>query len=335
MTTEADADIRRKETADWFARLNQRKVTTADVKAFSAWRRDSRNAESFDRMQAMWDASRTLADQPEMAALSADARTRAASRLMARPRQLGVLAPVGAVGAAIAALSVGWWLWSAQQPTPYLTQVGERRVVQLADGSTITLDTDSRIDVRLTGGRRLVTLVTGQARFDVEGDPDRPFVVKAGDTEVTALGTSFDVRRFGTGARVVLVEGRVDVREGEQADRRWSMQPGQQLVTSVPRPRVVTTDLPAATSWAAGRLTFHETPIGVAVAEVNRYTRHPIELRAGDISSIRVSGVFDAGDVEGFVAALRDLYPLTAERAEDGHVVLSGASKNNLTPDLG
>lgn len=335
MTTEADADIRRKETADWFARLNQRKVTTSDVKAFSAWRRDPKNAESFDRMNAMWEASGTLAEQPEMAALSVEARARAASRRKGRPRLLGVLAPVGAVGAVVAALTVGSWLWTAQQPTPYLTEVGERRVVQLADGSTITLDTGSRIEVRLTEGRRLVTLAEGQARFDVRGDPERPFVVQAGDTEVTAVGTRFDVRRFGTGARVVLVEGRVDVQEGKQADRRWSMQPGQQLVTSVPQPRLVTTDIPAATSWATGRLTFHETPIGVAVAEMNRYTRHPIELRAGDISAIRVSGVFDAGDVDGFVAALRDLYPLTAERTEDGRTVLSGAPKNNSSPDLG
>ncbi|WP_374386342.1 FecR domain-containing protein [Brevundimonas sp.] len=334
MTTEADADIRRKETADWFARLNQRKVTTADVKAFSAWRRDPENAQAFDRMQAMWDATRTLADQPEMAALSQDARTRSATR-KGRKRLLGVLSPVGAVGAIVVALSAGWWLWSSQQPAAYLTDIGERRVVQLEDGSRVTLDTGSKIDVRLTDGRRLVSLVDGQARFDVAGDPARPFIVRAGDTEVTALGTSFDVRRFGSGARVVLVEGRVDVRTSARPERQWSLRPGQQLVTSAREPEIATTDLPAATSWTTGRLTFHETPIGVAVAEVNRYTRHPIELRAGDISTIRVSGVFDAGDVDGFVAALRDLYALDAERADDGRIILSGASKNNLPPDLG
>ena len=60
MTTEAQADIRRKETADWFARLNQRRVTTSDVQAFSAWRRDPANARAFDRMQAMWEAAHAL-----------------------------------------------------------------------------------------------------------------------------------------------------------------------------------------------------------------------------------------------------------------------------------
>ena len=74
-----------------------------------------------------------------------------------------------------------------------------------------------------------------------------------------------------------------------------------------------------------GRLTFRETPVAVAVAEVNRYSRNTIELEAPEVSSERVSGVFDAGDVDGFVAALRDLYPLEATRTNDGRIVLSDA----------
>ena len=327
MTTEAEADIRRKETADWFARLNQRKVTTDDIKAFSAWRRDPANASAFDRMQAMWEAAGTLAQNPEMAALSGQARERVAPRRRARHRLVGVLAPLGAAGAIALVISAGWWTWSQQRPATYAAAIGERRIVQLEDGSRITLDTGSRIEVRLTEARRIVTLAAGQARFDVEGDPARPFIVHAGDTEVTALGTRFDVRRFGQGARVVLVEGGVAVRDQKAPDRRWSLAPGQQVVTSAVRPEVVAADLPAATSWAAGRLTFQETPVAVAVAEVNRYSRHPIELRDATISPIRVSGVFDAGDVDGFVAALRDLYALDATRSKDGHIILTASEK--------
>ena len=66
-----------------------------------------------------------------------------------------------------------------------------------------------------------------------------------------------------------------------------------------------------------------EVTVAVAVAEVNRYTRQPIELRDERISSIRVSGAFDAGDIDGFVAALQDLYPLEARRAPDGHLILT------------
>ena len=69
---------------------------------------------------------------------------------------------------------------------------------------------------------------------------------------------------------------------------------------------------------------FENTPIAAAVAEVNRYSSKPIELRDQRISSIRVSGAFNTGDVDGFVAALRDLYHLEAVTAADGHLILSG-----------
>lgn len=87
---------------------------------------------------------------------------------------------------------------------------------------------------------------------------------------------------------------------------------------------MIAANVPATTSWTVGRLTFEDTPISVAVAEVNRYSREPIELRDPRISEIRVSGVFNAGDIDGFVAALTDLYPLKATRGADGRIVLAG-----------
>jgi len=328
MTVDEDADIRRKETASWFARLNQRKVSAADIKAFSAWRRVPENAEAYDRMQAVWEATEALADDPEIAALTRQARDAANAPARARALFSDVLKPLGAAGALVAVLIVGFAVWSLSRPTPYTTEIGEQRTVRLDDGSRITLDTASKVEVRLGRDRRSVVLVEGQALFDVEGDADRPFVVTAGDTRVTALGTRFDVRRVGSGARVVLIEGRVAVRDGKGADRSWSLAPGQQVLTAAPRPAVAVVDVPTATSWASGRVTFRETPIGEAVAEVNRYSPRPIELQATEFAAIRVSGVFDTGDVDGFVAALTDLYPLRATRSADGTIVLSdGASK--------
>ena len=321
MTIEADAEKRRKEAADWFARLNQRRVTTDDVRAFSIWRRDPHNARAFARIEAMWDKAGELSGSPRMAELVRDARTRASPSR--RTRLVGVLKPLSAVGAVVviaAAVGLGWRL---HQPPAYATSVGEQRVVVLDDGSRITLDTASRIQVRYSGDRRLISLTAGQALFDVRSDAARPFVVRAGDAEVTALGTRFDVRRWGDGARVILVEGRVAVRDAASGERTWSLEPGQQVVTSAPTPVVATVNVPVVTSWTTGRLIFEDTPVSVAVAEVNRYARRPIEIRDAAVAANRVSGVFDAGDVEGFVAALTDLYPLQVGRAPDGRIVLS------------
>lgn len=326
MTIEAEAEIRRKEAAEWFSKLNQRQVTTADIKAFSDWRRDPENARAFSRLEAMWDAAGTLAKTPGMSALTEDAANRARQANPSRRRRpSGRLIPLGAAGAVALALAVGSWSWwFAQRPDAYDTAIGEQRTVQLEDGSRIILDTDSHVTVRFSGSERLVTLASGRAMFEVQGDAVRPFLVKAGDTEVTAIGTRFDVRRAGAGAQVVLVEGQVAVRQETSSRSVWTLAPGQQVTTSVPRPVVVAVNVPATTSWTSGRLTFENTPIAVAVAEVNRYSPSPVELRDDRVSTIRVSGVFDAGDVDGFVAALSDLYALEATRAPDGHLVLTG-----------
>ena len=326
MTIEADADTRRQEAADWFARLNQRKVTTEDVKGFSAWRRDPENARAFDRLQTMWDAAGALGSTQDVVELTEAAKGRAQASRRSPRRLQGLMTPTAILGSVVLTLMAMAWVWQVRQPDTFATEIGERRVVRLDDGSQVTLDTASRVAVRYTREGRGITLLAGQAQFEVRRDPTRPFTVRAGQTEVTALGTTFDVRRFGDGARVVLVEGRVAVSDQAAPDRRWALSAGQQVVTSASRPAVSAADVLSATSWTTGRLMFDRTPIERAVAEVNRYSTAPIELRDPSIAAIEVSGVFNSGDVEGFVAALLDLYPLRAERLADGRTILTRAS---------
>jgi len=325
MTVDDDLDIRRQEAASWFTRLSQRRVSTADVKAFSAWRRDPGNARAYDRVESVWAATNALAGDPDISALTAEALGQAPPPVRARAMVSRIWKPLGGLAVAIIAVAaIG--LWTLNRPSTYATAVGEQRTVRLEDGSRVTLDTGSRIRVSLHENRRSVTLLAGQAFFNVAGNPARPFVVAAGDARITAIGTRFDVRRTGDGARVTLVEGRVSVRETAEAGAAWSLDPGQQVVTDAPRPAVTTVDIAQETSWTTGRLIFRETPIRVAVAEINRYSETKIDLQASHIADIPVSGVFDTGDTDGFVAALQDLYSVTAQRRGDGTVILSGPS---------
>lgn len=322
-----DAEIRRREAADWFVRLNQRKVDRQDVVAFSEWRRDPFNAGAFERLDALWGAAGTLAHDPEIVALTEalKAEARQGPKTTAPPRRSPGWRGLGALaGALLLTALVGGWLWV--QPRALSTAVGERRTVVLADGSELTLDTASRVTVRLRGGQRRIELLEGQASFSVAPDPTRPFTVTAGQTRVIALGTRFDVRRDGDGARVVLEEGRVRVAT-TAAD--WTLAPGQGVDTGDARPRPAPVDVPRQTSWREGRLIFERAPVSEAVAEVNRYSRHKIELEPGAVGEGTVSGAFDAGDQDGFLSALTALYPLRVDRAPDGHVVLRAVSGNN------
>lgn len=326
MTVDSDLDIRRQQAAAWFTRLSQRRVSTDDVKAFSVWRRDPHNALAYERLDAVWMASQALADDPDISALTAEALGKVPPPVRARAMVSGLLKPLGGAAAALVLAGV-IGVWVLNRPLSYGTDIGEQRIVRLADGSRLTLDTDTEVRVRLRPDTRAVTLVKGQAYFQVDGDPNRPFTVSAGDTHVTAVGTRFDVRRYGDGARVVLVEGRVNVRDARSSRADWALRPGQQLVTAAARPVVTTVDAVRATSWTRGRLIFEATPIRTAIAEVNRYSDRKIDLRASHIADIPVSGAFDTGDVDGFVAALSDLYAVKAEHQSDGTLVLSDPAR--------
>lgn len=313
---DSDSDKRRQEASAWFSRLNQRRVSTDDVHAFAAWRRIPANAEAYGRVERLWESAGVLASDPDIERMAETAAR--PKRTRRRQRSLGYLAAAGAGAALIVCAIIGW---NILQPLTYGAGVGERRTITLADGSTVTLDTASRISVRLSGDRRSIRLIEGQAMFDVAADPSRPFVVSAGDVEVRALGTRFDVRRLNGGVRVILAEGRVAVATADTPGG-WTLSPGQQVVTTRPTPRVEPVNVAAATSWTTGRLIFDHTPLHEAVEEMNRYSSVKVELASPGLARTPVSGAFNAGDVEGFAAALSDLYPVTATR-RDGRLLIT------------
>ena len=329
MTVDTDLDARRREAASWFARLNQKRVAAADITAFSQWRRAPENAAAYERIETMWEAAETLAGDPDVAAMTLEARGRATASRRAQIRLSKVLIPIGAI-AGVAAIAIGVALWSGRSQS-YQTGFGERRTVLLADGSKLTLDADSLVRVRLTSHKRAVELASGQAFFDVQGDKTRPFVVAAGNTAVTAVGTRFDVRRSGDGAQVTLVEGKVQVRERADTAPRWSLLPGQQVLTTADRPMVRNVNAQAETSWTLGRLIFEGDTVEAAAAEVSRYSHEKIVIAAPAIARIPVSGAFNTGDVEGFLSALTDLYPVVVDRGQAGQIVIRDAPEKIRT----
>lgn len=324
MTVGTDLDVRRREAAAWFARLNKKRVAATDITAFSQWRRAPENAEAYARIETLWDAAATLAGDPDIAALTEGARARADASRKAQSRLSKVLIPIGAL-AGVGLVVLGAMMWSGRGQT-YQTVLGEHRTFALEDGSNITLDTASRVRVTFSANRRSVELVSGQALFAVHGDPTRPFIVTAGHTDVTAVGTRFDVRRSGDGARVTLIEGKVEVRDKSEATPHWRLAPGQQILTAASRPTVTMVDTASATSWTTGRLLFTGESVGAAIAEVNRYSAEKIVLEAPAVSRVNVSGAFNTGDVDGFVSALTELYPLKADRSQAGQIILRDPS---------
>lgn len=324
------ADRAKEEAAAWFARLNTRSISAAALEEFRIWRQTPGNREAYAAIEAIWRKGGALRGDHDIdeAVSTAFARTRKSSpwkRILAALTRRPLTSFSAAAVAAVAVLA-GAQLVEAR--SVYSTGVGEQRLVRLEDGSRVRLDTQTRLKVRFNGGVRRVELDRGQAFFEVAHDASRPFVVDAGPTDVRAIGTRFDVRRDDGRVRVTLVEGAVEVRAAEPSndagpDRSWTLKPGEQLTTGSQPAVKRAVDVAAATSWTTGRITFHAVPLTAAIAEVNRYSKQKVELDAADVGAIPVTGVFDSGDTDAFVAAVSDLHGLRVVRQADGAIHLT------------
>ena len=322
--------------AYWAMRLCSPACTPADRAAFEAWRNeDAVHARSYARVERALAVVDRHVGSAELTALGDKVLHTAVSRRRHRMRR----ALTGIAAVVTLAVGLGGYLaWQADTgevplPVPqasYQTAVGERSTINLPDGSTVSLNTASRLNLDYSPTRRQVTLTAGQALFEVAKDNKRPFEVLAGDQRIVALGTAFDVRLDAeTGVQVTLLEGRVSVDTvveptvATNAERR-ELVPGEQLVVKHNAPTVVAVaDLERVTSWRDGRLVFRNDPLADAVREVNRYSNTQLFVQDDPrLHAVRISGVFKAGGTNSFVTALETVYPIAAQTVSDDRIAL-------------
>jgi transmembrane sensor len=227
-------------------------------------------------------------------------------RALRKPTRRPVLAAAAlALLASIAAL----FLWiGSDAARSYSTGIGEQRTIQLADGSTVELNARSRVTVRLTEHRRDVALIEGQALFSVAKDKQRPFVVRAGDAQVRAVGTEFDVYKKQAETVVTVVEGRVETYSGaDGADAAAIMLSAGEQLTVLPHTVTKPTraDTAAATAWVQKRLIFEETPLNEVAEEFNRYNRRPLAIDDAELQKLKISGVYSSTDPASLISFLR------------------------------
>ncbi len=257
-------------------------------------------------MESLWDA---------LGALDAEdfADIRPAPRAFPARRTLWL-----ATGAVAATLVAGFTGYLAI-PQSYQTQVGEQKVVALADGSQVTLNTDSRISVWLHGQRR-VELRQGEALFEVAHKADSaPFYVVSDRANIRVTGTKFNVRRFDDHVGVDLLQGHIRVSPQDAPDRFVALSAGQAVDVGADGRigGLKVADAPAVADWTHHRLTFSDERLADAVARMNRYSKVRLQVDSASLQTLRVNGVFEAGDSSGFADALHGLYGVRVNRDAD------------------
>jgi transmembrane sensor len=243
----------------------------------------------------------------------------------------------------VLAASVIWWVRDGELlglPKTYQTAHGEQSVVMLPDGSELRLNTDSAVKVRYARSERVVEIARGQAFFTVAREDHRRFRVAAGELQLLALGTQFDSYRKPDSTIVTVVQGSVAVLAGQLPPPvATAFPPGALLVnagyqvhvdTGAVAAQPIPVDVQQAVSWLQKKIAFEQRPLGEVADEFNRYGSIPIEIDDAALRTMRISGVFDAHDVDSFVAFLRTLDGVRVERIQARIRVFSVKSQEGM-----
>jgi transmembrane sensor len=304
------------QAAAWVVRLSG-EPTAADLDRFERWRAQNPEHErAFERAQAAWSIVGENSTAPELIAMRRDALGRAGQRSR-RWIRAGLAAAL--VLLIVAPIAVLQWPESHTSVTQELqTRRGEQRVVMLADGSRVSLDALTNLQVSYTHDARNVTLLEGRANFEVARDLARPMNVRVGDRTVMALGTVFTVEREQQEIVVTLVEGRVAVASADRSLPPVEMRPREQLRIEGDGPGTLRggVDPVQALAWREGKLIFDDEPLTTVAARMNKYLPTPIIIE-GAARDVRISGVFKAGDLRAFIDGMEGLFGLSAVRQSD------------------
>ena len=338
-----------KTAAEWAAKVAAGDLTSEEQKCFETWSAaDTRHLGAFARAQAVLvrlgrlravgaDALRASVREMtqtvsagEECSLRADlfgagvpveqsAAPVVPSEAAAKPTKMRRRAVFGgAAGLLAAAGFAGVVMWTSQPQEDFVTGLGETRVIKLPDGSVVTLNTETRISVAYTKAVRKVSLVRGEAIFQVAKNKVRPFIVTAHDTEVRAVGTAFTVRLLPARPVQILVqEGVVEVVRRDKpvvkpvravAETQTVVPPSAPIVVqSLPHPQVA-----RKLAWQYGRIALENETLSDAAEEFARYSDTRIIVDPA-IAGCTITGLFASNDPIGFARVAASVLELRVE----------------------
>ena len=304
------------QAAAWIARLRSDSVSEEDQQEFALWlSANPEHRKAMDFMQDLW------ADLEVIRELPLTARP-------ARPQRRHWMA-TGIVVAAtlVLALLLSPQLGFYDDQQQFRTRVGEQLTVELADGSAINLNTNSRLRVELDDDIRRVVLSQGEAYFKVAKDPQRPFVVAAGNAEVRALGTAFNIYLHNGSTEITVTEGVVRVTElnvpGTRAADTALLYVNQSIASGdggLAAPASVDGEIKLA--WREGKLVADGMTLNTLVRELSRYHPKKIIIADPELGLETVGGVFRLENPDSILLALEHSHGVRSVALDDGSIQL-------------
>lgn len=304
------------EAAEWLMRLSANDLSDSERAEWERWKVSSPERDrAWARAQLLQSK---LGGLPPSLAMSA----------LDRPNSPERRAALGKLALLLALMPVGWGSWKLAQTqqwsADYRTRVGERHELTLADGSRITLNTDSAIDVRFDSQQRLVHLREGEILVHTAPDPaalPRPFLVSTRQGRMQALGTRFTVRELGPRTHLAVLEGAVNVMLAENRQRPpLIVNAGQRMDFSAQDFGALNLTDRNAGAWTQGMLMADKMRLADFVAELSRYRRGFVRCDPA-LANLRISGAFPIADTQRTLNMLVQTYPVLATSHLSGYWV--------------
>ena len=324
----------------WLVRLRTHALSEAETREFADWlSQDLSNSEAFAKAEDLFDVMsqavqlRSVSAKPNPNTLP-DRVQPAAIALQRKRNPLRWLAMPLALAAS--------WLFAVNLVLPekaslldtylsdYHTRAGEQRSIQLADGSQLLMNTNTAVSADINGNERHITLLHGQAQFTVAADTVRPFTVSAGELQLRALGTVFEVYRKTSGDIEVSVQEHAVAASFTNADNHpptppITVQQGQQLRYNhgngyLMPPQAINDEIAGA--WRQRRVIVKDRPLAELVAEIERYRQGRIFLGGDSLKNLRVTGLFSLADPNLALAKVQKILGLKETRLGPWWIVL-------------
>ncbi|MNO33979.1 fec operon regulator FecR [compost metagenome] len=297
---------------DWMVALNARTPDDALLQRLAHWlQQDPAHQLAWDRLQQRLGKPCATLRALEQRAPGHVAQAR---RVLLEPNRsrrevLGALASLGLFGSAL------WGGWRSDTAQGWLadlhTASGERRTFTLADGSRLSLDSASAVDLRFDAGQRLLLLRHGALLIQVAADRQRPLRVRTAQGQVQALGTRFLVSQEDAATRVVVLQHSV---RASLPDGAWQdLQQGQAALLHGASIERLEGEQQQRAAWQEGRLEVLDEPLHRVIDALRPYQRGYIRV-APAVRNLRVQGVFPLDQPQQAVAALAESLPIKVER---------------------
>lgn len=297
---------------DWMVRLRAGTPDAALQERFNAWlAMDRAHSQAFEKLQERLAGSfnTVRALDRRLPGQAGEARQVLLQPQASRRDALRVLAGISLLGGSL-------WLGSKSQFGESLladlhTGRGQRQNFNLADGSRLSLNADSAVDLRFDDQQRVVILRHGELVIDVAPDPRRPLIVRTAEGEMRALGTRFLVAQEQDASRLVVLQHSVEARLFDGTAQ--VVGEGQSVVLSSRSITFASGDEQRRADWLNGRLNVLDESLEKVVDALRPYGRGFVRV-APEVRSLRVQGVFPLDDPQKTLAALAETLPIRVDR---------------------